>query len=482
MTRTVVTGGHLISMDGEYGELPQGAVLIEGDRIAAVARDSSEFDGVDAQVIDAQGGFILPGMVDSHRHTWMALLRGISADQSLMEFLGNVFYGIGSLITAEDMSAASTVGAIEAIDSGVTTIMDCCDCVNSPDHAIAAVDALRATGIRHVYSYGFQCFAFEPAGFASHAERLKDAERFRSYGWGGLSSMGILLSDFGTLPFADSVAEFRLTAELDVLTASHTAAATSSILLKGLREFRDHGLLRPGHVHIHCPALVGDEWQLVADTGGRVTIAPETEMQMGMGIPPIRPALEHGILPGISTDIVAVGSGDLFSQLRLGLQTQRMLDHDRVHRTGRMPSSVELTVRDALSWGTRGSAETLGLGDRIGSLTPGKQADVIIVKPKLGLVPSSHPVGSVVLQSTAADVDTVLIGGVVRKRHGQLVGYDLDAVAARGQQALSRIRKAAAGLPVLGPEAVAGWFGQAERVATQVFGSAYGAEGAPAAL
>ncbi|MEE1736900.1 amidohydrolase family protein [Streptomyces sp. BE147] len=475
--RTLVTGGHVITMDDEYGELPEGGVLIENGRITAIGRGADDFTGVDAEVIDAQGGFILPGMVDSHRHTWMALLRAISADQSLMEFLARTFYGIGSLVRAEDLGAASMVGALEALDAGVTTIFDCCDCVNSPDHARAGVEALRASGIRSVYAYGMQVYDFRPASFTGHEQRLGDAAALRSEYFASdsdLSRMGMLFSDFGTVPFEDTAREIRTARELGVKAASHTGAATSSILLRGLRELNDRDLLLPEHLHIHCPALNDEEWRLLADTGGKVTIAPETEMQMGMGYPPFRAALAHGLAPGISTDIVCVGSGDLFSQMRLGLQFQRCLDHDPVHRSGRMPATVGLSVRDALTWATRNSAAAIGLGDQVGSLTPGKRGDVIVVRPRMDLVRSSYPAGSVVLQSAAADVDTVLVDGVARKRHGKLVGQDLAAVRRRAESALDHLQTAAASLPGLSTQDIYGWFTQAERLASVNFSQAYG--------
>ncbi|WP_430336119.1 amidohydrolase family protein [Rhodococcus sp. ACT016] len=475
-SRYILEGGHVITMDADHGELPNGAVLVEDDRIVAVARSAEEFAAVDAERIDATGGVVLPGMIDSHRHTWMALLRGISADQSLMQFLASTFYGIGSIIEPEDASAASTVGALEALDAGVTTILDCHDCVNSIDHARADIEALRATGIRSVYAYGMQQYDYRPPAFLSHNQRLDAAATIRSEYFssdGDLSRMGMLYSDFGTVTFAETAAEIEKVGELGILGASHTGAATSSILLRGLHELHHRGLLLPGHLHIHCPALDDREWQLLADTGAKVTIAPETEMQMGMGHPPFRAALDHGLAPGISTDIVCVGSGDLFSQMRLGLQFQRALDHTRVHATGTMPTTVGLGVHDALTWATRNSAAALGLEDRIGSITVGKQADLIVVKPRMDLVRSSYPAGSVVLQSTAADVETVMVDGKIRKRDGRLVGQDLDAVRTRANVALDRIEKAAATLTKYTDPEIFGWFTQAERTASVNFAQAY---------
>lgn len=474
--RTVITGGPVISMDDTIGDVADGAVLIEDGRIVEVGRRGDAFDGVDAEVIDAEGGWILPGMVDSHRHTWMALMRAVSADQSLMQFLATTFYGRGSKMEPEDTSASTMVGALEALDAGVTTIFDCHDCVNTPEHANADVEALRASGIRSVYAYGMQHYDYEPAAFTSHQQRVDDAARLRTEYFSAdddLSRMGMLLGDFGIVPFDDTAAEIRQARDLGITYASHTGAATSSILLRGLRELNDRELLLDGHLHIHCPALDAAEWQLIADTGGKVTIAPETEMQMGMGHPPFRAAIDAGLRPGVSTDIVCVGSGDLFSQMRLGLQLTRCLDHDPTHRSGTMPVAVDLTVRDALTWGTRNSAEAIGLGDRIGSLTPGKHADVIVVRPRMDLVRSSHPVGSIVLQSTAADVSTVLVGGTVRKRNGQLVGVDLATVRNRANAALDRIEKAATTLPDLSDDDIYGWFTQAERMASKNFAGAY---------
>ncbi|WP_192808543.1 amidohydrolase family protein [Actinomadura montaniterrae] len=479
--RKVITGGHVITMDPVLGDLPDGAVLVEDDRIAAVARDAREFAGADAEIVDAAGGIVLPGMIDSHRHTWMALMRGVSADESLPQFLAGTFYGTGSFLEAADLGAASTVGALEALDAGVTTIMDCNDCVNTPEHADANVDALQAAGIRAVYNYGMQAYEF-PRAFASHADRLKDAARLRAERLASddaLVTMGMLFTDFGILPFGEIAEEIRLARELGVLRASHTAAATTSILLKGLRELADHGLLIPGHVHIHCPALNEQEWRLMAEHDQRVTIAPETEMQMGMGVPPFRAAIDHGLRPGVSTDIVCVGSGDLFAQMRLGLQTQRMLDNAKVHATGTMPWTIGLTTRDALEWATVNGAHTLGLQDRIGSLTAGKKADVIVVRPRMDLVRPSHMTGAVVLQSSAADVDTVLVDGEFRKKDGRLVGQDLAAVRERANAALDRIREGHAKLPKRGPEEIAGWFGAAERMASRNFSDAY-ADGIPA--
>ncbi|MFD0337136.1 amidohydrolase family protein [Streptomyces sp. NPDC127117] len=474
--RTVISGGRMMTMDDELGDLPTGSLLVEGGRIAAVSHAPDTFDHLDAQFVDASGGYVLPGLIDTHRHTWLALLRGISGDQSLVEFLATTFHGIGSKMEAADLAIASTVGALEALDAGVTTVFDCCDCVNSPDHARANVEALRSAGLRHVYAYGMQVYDYRPPAFTGHEQRLGDVARLRADCFASddpMSRLGILYSDFGTVPFDTTAAEIRHVRDLGIAGASHTGAATGSNLLRGLRELNDRSLLLPGHLHAHCNGLNDREWQLLVDSGAHVTTSPETELQMGMGPLPLRPALDRGLAPGIGTDSVICGSGDLFSQMRIALQHQRCMDSAPAHASGTVPLSIGLGVRDALMWATRNGAEIVGLGNRIGSLTPGKQADLIVVRPRMDLVRSSHPAATVVLQSTAADVDTVLVDGVVRKRGGKLAGHDLDALRARAEAALDRIERAAATLPTYSREDLHGWLTRAERRATVHYAQAY---------
>lgn len=474
--RIILTGGHIITMDKNIGDLPEGAILIEGDRIVAVAASQEELDGSDAEIIDAGGGIILPGLVDAHRHNWLGLLQGISADESLPEFLANTFYTYGSILTAEDMYAAILAGNLEALNAGTTTIFEVCDCVNTPEHARAALDAMRTAGLRGVFGYGMQAYDYHPRGFTEHKDRLEDAESLRKSafsGEGDMLRMGMLMSDFGTVPFSVTASEIRLARDMDIVRTSHTAAASTSILLKGLRELNDHGLLLPGHLHAHSNGLTEVEWAIIAETGGKVVTTPSSELQMGMGFLPLRPSLEHGITPALGTDIVGVTSGALFSQMDLGLQFQRCMDGHAVHKTGTMPFSVDLSVRDALLWGTLGGAQALGLDDQVGSLTPGKKADCIILSHNQAFTPSRNPVGTAVLQTTAADVDTVIINGSVRKRNGRLLGYDTSSIRQQAMQAFERLEEASRTFTVKTPEQTGAWFRDAERMASVYFADAY---------
>jgi cytosine/adenosine deaminase-related metal-dependent hydrolase len=181
-------------------------------------------------------------------------------------------------------------------------------------------------------------------------------------------------------------------------------------------------------VHVHCNTLDERNFQRLADNDCKVSSSPETEIQMGMGHPVIRRALAHGMRPSLSCDVMSSNSGDMFSQMRLGLQFERCMRNDAFNAENRMPDRLDLTVRDALGWATANGAHAMGLEGRIGSLTPGKQADIIVIGgSRLNMTPMADRVGCLVAQANASNVEHVLVAGRFVKRDGALIGIDLDA-------------------------------------------------------
>ena len=445
--RYLFTGGYVATMDAARDDLPDGAVLVENGVIKAVGR-AADFTNVDAEVIDAGGGVIMPGMIDTHRHTCAAILRGIGADHSLLQLINNAFTRYFPVTSAEDLHTTCLVGALEALDNGVTTVLDCCEICKSFEHAQANMQALVDSGIRGFFSYGMNDEEYPglAAGLGAHAARLADVARLHDQG-NDLMQVAMGLSHPGTVPFDETETEIRFARERGMLCCSHTGAPKHTILNNGIRERADRGLMLPGHVYIHCTSLTHREWRLVAETGGKVSIAPETEMQMAMGIPPFRACMDHGIDISISTDTVHAGSPDLLSQMRLGLQMQRCLDNEEALNKGVFPMRIGLSVRDALIWGTRNGADALGLANHVGTLAPGKKADIVVVTLRRALSPSSYPLGTTVLHASGADVDTVMVDGCIRKRHGELVGHDLNAIRKRAKAAFDRINEGMSKLP-----------------------------------
>ncbi len=430
----------MLSMDAEIGELERGSVLIEDGRIAAVGRELGE---VDAQTIDAGGGVIMPGFVDTHRHTWQTSLRAICTDWTLFDYTIGMRMTISPRCSAEDVYAGNHVGALEALDAGVTTILDFSHCNNTPEHADQAIQGLLDAGIRATFAYGY----FHPPAadphFTSHAMRLEDSRRVARELEalpGDLVTMGISLTEPGLVPFDDTRREVETARELGALMATHTGCVWS--LPTGLDQFARYGLLGPDMVHVHCNTCTAREWELLRRSDAKISTSPESELQMGMGHPPIAQALEAGLTLSLSCDVMSASSGDMFTQMRMGLQFARCMANDDFNARRDDPRELAYYARDALEWATVNGARALGLEDTIGSLTPGKQADVIVVGPgneRLNMIAPANPVGALVTQANASNVQTVLVSGRVVKRDGRLVGVDFGRARRLVEQSCAAI-------------------------------------------
>src|SRR5882757_6145696 len=449
--RRLIRGGYVATMDRAIGDLVDADVLIEGERIVAVARG---LKAADAEVIDARGSVVLPGMVDTHRHTWQALMRGICANWTLNDYFNGMRMTISPAYSAHDVYLGNYLGALDAINSGVTTILDFSHCVNSPEHGDAAIAGLREAGIRALFGYGF----FDSTNkriFPDHASRLADFDRIStSFPRGGLLTLGASLTEVGVIPWADTVAEMRKTRELGGVMVMHTGCVWGSEMTGGIKQMHAQSLLRDDQVHVHCNALPDDEWRMLASAGSKVSISPETELNMGMGAPVFAKCAEFGIKGTLSCDIISLNSSDLITQMRVGLGYARFASNLPINQSGAMPTALTYTVRDALEWATINGAEACGLDSQIGSITPGKQADIIIIgNDSFAMRPIHEPLGSVVFHATARDVSTVIVAGKIMKQAGKLVGVDSERLATQAESSareiLVRVKEAGATLPAV---------------------------------
>jgi len=438
--RILLRGGHVLSMDDELGELPGGDVLIEAGKIAAVAIG---IDVEDAEVLDVAGHVVMPGFIDTHRHTWQAPFRGICADWTLEDYFRGIRMSISPNCSAEDVYAGNYLGALEALDAGVTTILDFSHCNNTPEHADGALQGLLDAGIRAIFAYGYYPSPAADPVFTEHSQRLDDARRIRERTLSSddaLVTMGLALTEVGLLPFEQTVAEARSARDLGVPSVLHTGCNWGSLITEGIPELDHHHLLDASQVHVHCNTLDDRDFRRLAENDCKVSSSPETEMQMGMGHPVIRRALEHGMRPSLSCDVMSSNSGDMFSQMRLGLQFERCMRNDSFNARNQMPDRLDLSVRDALRWGTANGAHAIGLEQRVGSLTPGKQADVIVVGGRrLNIVPMADPVGCLVAQANPSNVQHVLVAGRFAKRDGVLLGVDVEHAIGLAGAACERV-------------------------------------------
>lgn len=438
--RVLIAGGTVLTLDCTLGDHARADVLVEDGRIAAVAPDLPH---ADTEVIDAAGAIVLPGFVDTHRHTWQTALRGVCADWTLLDYFRGIRLNAAGVYRAVDVHAGNLAGSLEALDAGVTTILDFSHCNNSPEHADAAVAGLRESQIRAVFAYGYYAAPVAEPAFADHAARIADARRVRSVHFAagdGLVTMGIALTELGLVPFDDTRAEVASADELDVLLTAHTGTVTHPQWPGDVALLARAGLLEAGQVHVHCNACSDRELALLADAGATASVTPETELQMGMGRPVTGRARACGLCAALGCDIVSNHSGDMFTQMRLALAAQRGFDNDRELGQGQMPEALALSARDVLAMATIDGARAMGLDGTLGTLKPGKAADLIVLRPRsMSGMPVNDPVAAVVLQGNPRDVDTVLVAGRVVKRDGALAGVDTARVAASVSQSRAHL-------------------------------------------
>ncbi len=436
--RILLRGATVITMDPQLGVLPHGDVLIEDGVIVAVEPD---LGAMDAEVLEVQSHLVCPGMIDTHRHTWQTQMRGLCADWTLADYVHAMRRTISPMYRPEDVEIGNLLGAAEALSAGVTTVLDFSHCINSPHHADAALDAWQASGARAVFAYGFfDSSPQNPQYFHSHQERIQDFRRVarRLPTTDGRVTIGAALTEIGQRPMAQTRAEIDVAREVEAAIVCHTGCVWSAP--SGVLDLDEAGLLGPEQVHVHCNTLTEGEWQVLAHAGAKVSISPETELNMGMGRPVFAACRKHGLQPTLSCDIVSLNSGDLLAQLRMALGFARWELADPVNAMGQDPVSVGIGTEEALAWCTTNAAEAIGMSDRIGSIAPGKRADLIVIGGQ-GITqhPRHDPVASIVFQSSPHDVRHVLVNGKFAKRNGELTQLDLPHLTRAAEASADRI-------------------------------------------
>lgn len=425
MNRTLIRGGTVISVDPSVGNLSKGDVLIEGSRIAAVGQD---LDATGAEVIDASGTVVMPGFVDTHRHMWEGILRNIGVDVPLEGPSSYLAFVLGTLAPAyrpEDVYAGNLISAVGAINAGVTTALDWSHIQTSPDHTDAGIRALQESGLRSVFAYGFPWFGdWNP----NHPEWFKRAatNHFSSRD----QLLTLALAPFGPefAPLENCQAHWEMAREVGARITVHVGVGSFGQHGK-LAEQAKAGLhLGPDTTYIHCTTLNDEEVQMIVDTGGTISLAVPVEMLMGHGMVPTQRFLDRGLKPSLSVDVETNVPADMFTQMQCAMALQHALVFDR-KLSGEADVPDAVTTRDILEWVTIEGARANGLEDKVGSLTPGKEADVIMLRTDtVNVMPVNDPIGAVVQAMDSSNVDSVFIGGKPMKRGGELLGVDLNRV------------------------------------------------------
>ncbi|WP_244215599.1 amidohydrolase family protein [Kitasatospora purpeofusca] len=460
--RILFTGATVVTMDPALGTLATGDLLVAGSTVAAVGTDlRARGDAAGAVVVDASGTILVPGFVDTHRHAWQGQLRRIIPDvDDLAGYVGATLARYAPVYRPEDMYTGTRLAALGAVDAGITTMLDFSHNSRTAAHSDAAVQALVDSGIRGIHAAMGPHFGDWDRQWPADLGRLVD--RFG----GGSGLVTFRLAALATAEIAGPALAFgpglaRVAAELGVgvsVDAVFGRASSAAVL-----DWEREGLLGDGLTLIHATGLTGEAWRAIGASGTRVSLAPTSEAQIGLedAVPAVDEALAAGVRPGLGIDVEVALANDMFTQMRALHAIQRMRAVHAVHaargvhaaRAGRAADAVRgadgppdrITTADVLDFATRQGAATVGLGATIGTLTPGKQADVLMITAdEINNLPLNDFIGTVVLGADARNIDTVLIAGRVRKWAGRLLDVDLPALRAEAAASRDHVHRAAA--------------------------------------
>jgi cytosine/adenosine deaminase-related metal-dependent hydrolase len=448
MRRVLIKGAAIVTMDDALGDLPTGDLLVEGGCIAAV---QPTIDAGDAEIVDGQGRILIPGLINAHMHTWQTALRGYAANWTLPEYFGKMHAGLATLFRPDDIHIATLVGALNQINCGTTTLVDWCHNNPTPAHTDAAVAGLSESGIRAAFFHGSpkpdpkpgQPHFSEVPHPRHEVRRLLDGPFVNG---DGLMTLGlaILGPHYSTLEVARH--DFALAREFGLIASMHQGGGPARTP-NGWRLLVEEGSVGANVNIVHGNNLTDDELRRFVDLGVTFSVTPENEMIQGHGFPITGRLLRLGTAPSLGVDIESVISGDMFSVARAALTAQRALDNAASrNERNEIPATSTIPVREGLRWATVEGARMLGLGHRIGSLTPGKAADLVMLNATdLNLWPVHDPVSTVVTQAGLSNVEAVMIAGVWKKKNGQLLLADragkMAALAASGRRIIDDMNK-----------------------------------------
>jgi cytosine/adenosine deaminase-related metal-dependent hydrolase len=427
--RYVIRNGHVMSMDPKVGNFVEGDVLVEGKKILAVGPNLHRFASTS---IDARGKIVMPGFVDTHHHLFETALRSFLADGLLFDGLDpnitqNYFQKI--LLTfapqyrPEDVYINTLFGSLSALDAGVTTVHDISQIHHSPAHSDASIAALKNSERRAAFGY------FESAGGVPGNQYPTDARRIKKQYF--MSSDQLVTMVMGGeiyLPGFD--AAWAIGRELGLQIAAHIVGtfgmAPTFDALAAANQFGSDNLF------IHMTGMSDMSWQKVKDAGAAVSLAVPIEMNMRHGTPPILKVLDLKMEPSLSVDVECTLTADMFTQMRSAMALQRMFMNAKglgeSYAAG-FPEQQLLTTRDVLRFATVQGAKDLKLDKKVGTLTPDKEADIVILDAEaINVAPLNHVPGAVVSLMERNNVETVIVAGKVRKWKGQLVDVNLRSL------------------------------------------------------
>lgn len=456
--RLLLKGGIVLSMDPEIGDLWDADILIEGKKIVAVGHDLDV--GAEVRIVPCGGLVVMPGFVNTHHHQYYTAQRSILADGNLFgswpqetyfsvhdicttgrltNEKGEVVWDLGrSPYDPEDCYIAELLASVNQLDQGVTTGIDTSQSCHTPEHTDALIEGIKASGRRTLYAYSYGRSdqpGYEFPGTISdpHTGLARLKKKYFSSD-DQLMTLGLNSDHFMFTGF--NAADVEYARSLGAPLIQHGAPTPEALAMD---------LVGPDCVYIHAidprlsAQLSAELWKKMAATRCHVSIAPIIEMQMGHGIPPLQQALDNGILPSLSSDTETNMTADMFSLMRSAFSLQRMMIHERA-RAGEQDLPPFLTCNQVLQMATLAGAAAAQLDHKIGTLAPGKEADMIMLDARAANSAGFNNVpGAVVTLMDATNIVNVLVAGEAKKWNGKLVGVDMSSLASQIERSQERI-------------------------------------------
>ena len=412
---TLFKGGTILTLDANVPNLAVGDVLAQDGRIAAVG---PALQADDAQIIDAAGHIVMPGLVDAHHHMWLGVMRRMMPNvDDLFAYIDVVAEQLGGYYRPLDMYLSTKLTAAASLDAGITTIIDACHSSRSPEHTDAALDALQDSGIRALHMVGA---AMDKK--ASSAHLPGDLQRL-AQNW-NTSGNRVQVGLFGQL----NLDWWKVARELDMRILTEFIGDLASLG----PEFAKPGVLGTHNIFNHCTRVPQETWKLLADAGVNITVNPRSDALFGFDDETFayQQAVDHGLTPALGIDLDTAFGSDMFGEMHALFGQQRSAMRYRRFR-GEADAPAPISVEAVLQAATVNGARAAGLEDQIGTLTPGKQADIIMVRTNsVAVFPVTNAIGTIVQAVERADVDTVMVAGQLRKRAGKLLDVDLARLSA----------------------------------------------------
>jgi cytosine/adenosine deaminase-related metal-dependent hydrolase len=433
-------------MDETLGDLSGADLLVEGDRIVAI-EPAGRIGKQDLEVVDAKNCIIIPGLINTHMHTWQTALRSIASNWSLLEYFKKMHAGLATVFQPEDMYIGNLVGALNQLNGGTTTLLDWCHGNRTPAHNDGAIDALFESGIRAFFFHGTPKPDPKPGekGFWEIPHPRAELERLAKSRIKGLVSLGaaILGPHYSTLEV--SMHDFKMARDLGVVASMHQGGGPPRTP-DGWQKLEQAGLLDHYVNIVHGQGLSDEQLARFVSLNVSFSVTPESEMIQGHGYPITGRLRKFGYRPSLGIDLESAISGDMLTAARIALNVQRAMDNAEYRQEkGTIPDTSTITTREALSWITVDGARVLCMGDQIGSLKPGKQADLVVISTSgINMQPVNDPVSAVIMQANLSNIDSVMVAGQWRKRSGKLVAGGLSEKFDRLRESGRRILNAMA--------------------------------------